>query len=281
MSNMSQQLSSSRPAATDHRPRVLVTGAASGIGKAVAERLHASGVAVVGLDRMPGGSAFPILATDLSDSDRIAKTVEGLEGSFTGLCNAAGVPGTAPWETVLRVNFLGLRELTRAVADRMPHGGSIVSIASQAGYQIPQDTGLAEQVLRTEDWGEIESALGGDGHFRADPYGFTKHFVHRATALWAAERIGRGIRCTSVSPGPVNTPIAQDFRHHMGDDRYNAAVQAAGRLAEPDDIADVIFFLLSDAARWVNGIDISVDGGLSAVRSTASLQTVSRQDVRA
>lgn len=276
MSNISQQPSSARSAAASPRPRVLVTGAASGIGKAVAERLHVSGVDVVGLDRMPGGSAFPILATDLSDRGQIAKTVAELEGPFTGLCNAAGVPGTAPWDTVLRVNFLGLRELTRAVAGLMPQGGSIVTIASQAGYQIPQDTGLAEQILRTDDWGEIESSLGVNDHFRADPYGFTKHFIHRATAPWAAEWIGRGIRCTSVSPGPVNTPIAQDFRHHMGEDRYDAAVQAAGRLAEPDDIADVIFFLLSDAARWVNGIDISVDGGLSAVRSTASLQSLPR-----
>lgn len=273
--------SSSPTSPRSQRPRILVTGAASGIGKAIADKLHASGVEVVGLDRNPSGSAYPVLATDLSDKDRIRETVAQLDGTFTGLCNAAGVPGTAPWDTVLRVNFLGLRELTRALVDLMPTGGSIVNIASQAGYQIPQDTGLAEQLLNNEDWEEAISLLENDEAFQADPYGFSKHFVHRATPAWAARWVAQGIRCTSVSPGPVNTPIAQDFRDHMGADRYDAAVQATGRLAEPEDISDVAHFLLSDAARWVNGIDISVDGGLSAVRTAARSLISSGQEASA
>lgn len=246
--------------------RVLVTGAASGIGAAIARKLHADGVDVVGLDRSAGGTDFPILSTDLSDRERIHSTVAALEGSFTGLCNAAGLPGTAPWEPVLRVNYLGLRELTDAVAASMPSGSSVVNIASQAGYQIPQGTGLATLSEAIRDWGDLEDRLNEDPQFMADPYGFTKHFVHHLTVSRAAEWISRGVRCNSVSPGPVRTPIAADFRKQMGEERYDGAVKKVGRMGEPEDVADVVCFLLSERSRWINGIDIAADGGLSAVR---------------
>lgn len=262
----------SKPKNLPLAPRVLVTGAASGIGSAVAQKLHSAGVEVVGLDRVAGGSDFPILATDLSDRARIHDTVASLEGTFTGLCNAAGLPGTAAWDSVLRVNYLGLRELTDTLAPLMPRGSSIVSIASQAGYNVPQDTGLASRANGTADWAELEAFLGQDERFMADPYGFSKHFVHHLTTYRAAGLVSSGVRCTSVSPGPVQTPIAAEFRRQMGEDHFDAAVNRVGRMAEPDDVADVICFLLSDAARWVNGTNIATDGGLSAVRAVDGKQ---------
>ena len=66
----------------------------------------------------------------------------------------------------------------------------------------------------------------------------------------------------SVSPGVVDTPILPDFRASMGDAAIDTATAEAGRLAEPDDIAPVIAFLLSTDAQWVNGVDLRVDGGL-------------------
>jgi NAD(P)-dependent dehydrogenase (short-subunit alcohol dehydrogenase family) len=70
----------------------------------------------------------------------------------------------------------------------------------------------------------------------------------------------------SVSPGVVDTPILADFRASMGDAAIDTATAEAGRLAEPDDIAPVIAFLLSPDAGWVNGVDLRVDGGLVGSR---------------
>lgn len=248
------------------KQRIIVTGAASGIGAAVAAKLHASGIEVVGLDRTAGGTEFPILQTDLSVRDSVLETVEQLDGEFTGLCNAAGVPGTVPWDAVLRINYLGLRDLTDGLVGKMQPGASIVNIASQAGYQVPQDSGLLAKVLGITDWGKAEEMLAADEQFMANPYGFSKHFVHGLTVQCSAEWQGLGIRSNSVSPGPVRTPIAADFRKQMGQENFDAAVNKVGRMGEPEDIAGVICFLLSDTAQWINGVDIAVDGGLSAVR---------------
>lgn len=67
------------------------------------------------------------------------------------------------------------------------------------------------------------------------------------------------------------TPLADDFRASMGDERYDGATRAVGRVATTTDIAEVVLFLLSPRSAWVNGTDIATDGGLMAVRRSAAL----------
>src|SRR5699024_325584 len=78
-----------------------------------------------------------------------------------------------------------------------------------------------------------------------------------------------GMRTNTVSPGTVDTPLLPDFRATIGEDAVNGAARWAGRHARPADIADVVAFLASDAARWVNGVDLPVDGGYAAQITTA------------
>ncbi|MFT6447545.1 MAG: NADP-dependent 3-hydroxy acid dehydrogenase YdfG [Sulfitobacter pontiacus] len=75
---------------------------------------------------------------------------------------------------------------------------------------------------------------------------------------------GRGIRVNAASTGPVETPILQQFRDVLGDERVNSNVDAVGRAGTPDDITPAILFLCSDAARWINGTNLATDGGLEA-----------------
>ena len=93
-------------------------------------------------------------------------------------------------------------------------------------------------------------------------YRFSKQVLIEWTLQASVAWRGSGVRVVSVSPGVVDTPILPDFRASMGDAAIDSATAEAGRLAEPDDIAPVIAFLLSDGARWVNGVDVRVDGGL-------------------
>jgi NAD(P)-dependent dehydrogenase (short-subunit alcohol dehydrogenase family) len=75
---------------------------------------------------------------------------------------------------------------------------------------------------------------------------------------------GRGIRINAVSPGPVETPILQQFREVLGDARVDSDINRCGRAGTSEEIAPIILFLCSDAARWINGANIPVDGGLEA-----------------
>jgi NAD(P)-dependent dehydrogenase (short-subunit alcohol dehydrogenase family) len=88
--------------------------------------------------------------------------------------------------------------------------------------------------------------------------------------LWTARAAhqplfkARGIRVNAVSPGPVETPILGEFRAVLGDARVDSDIARVGRSGTPADVAPAILFLCSDGARWINGANLPVDGGLEA-----------------
>ncbi len=243
--------------------RFVVTGAASGIGQATAEKLLAAGADVVSLDRNPPTAAVGRhIEVDLASPRSIGAALEQLDGEFDGLLNVAGIPGTAPGDLVLAVNSLAVRHLTEAFFERLRPGGSVVIVSSTAGFGWPQRLEAIRELLATDTFEE------GAAWFKAHPqqgnaYNFSKEVTTVYTMMMGLAMAQMGFRINAVLPGPVETPILVDFEASMGKDTLDGVKELLGRHARPDDIADAILFLASDAARWINGHPLVVDGGIT------------------
>lgn len=251
--------------------RIVVTGAASGIGHAVADALCKAGAEVHSLDRnAPTAPVARHIAVDLADPNSIDAALEQLDGTYDALLNIAGVPGTAPGETVFAVNTLATRMLAEAFMQKLSPNGSVVVVSSTAGFGWPQRLPQIREFLATDTYAE------GAQWFRDHPqqgntYNFSKEcttvFVHSMGLAFHED----GHRINAVLPGPVATPILQDFRDSMGAETIDGVETLLGRHASPEDIADVVLFLASDAARWINGEAICVDGGLTGAVASGSV----------
>ncbi len=250
---------------TEHDAPVLVTGAASGIGLATVVRLVADGRAVIGLDRRESPACETRLC-DLSDPAAIDAAVASLPDALSGLANVAGVPGTAPAETVLRVNFLGTRHLTEALAPRLIPGSAVVNVASVVAARDPASRETVAQLLNTTGFHDGLTWCRNHAMSGAEAYKFSKQTLIEWTLVASVALRERGVRVLSVSPGVTDTPILGDFRASMGEEAIDRAVAEAGRVGSPADIGSVIAFLLSADAGWVNAVDLRVDGGLVGAR---------------
>jgi NAD(P)-dependent dehydrogenase (short-subunit alcohol dehydrogenase family) len=243
--------------------RFVVTGAASGIGNAVAERLLAAGAEVVSLDRnTPAAAVTRHIEVDLANPRSIDAAVEQLDGEFDGLMNVAGIPGTAPADLVLAVNSLAVRHLTEAFFERLNPGGSVTIVSSTAGFGWPARLEAIRDLLATDTFEE------GAAWFKANPqqgnaYNFSKEVTTVYTMTMGLAVVQMGLRVNAVLPGPVETPILADFEESMGKDNLDGVKELLGRHADPADIASALLFLASDEARWINGHALVVDGGIT------------------
>lgn len=243
---------------------IIVTGVSSGIGAETARQVRAAGARVVGVDRnAPSVEVDAFHQVDLLDEAALDGLIEALKPLHAdGLANIAGVPPTAPPEVVVAVNLVALKRLTLGLVDSLADGASIVNLASLAGIgwegetaRIKAADGLAHD--------RVAGFCADQGITPENSYFFTKQalvaWTHQHRWTWR----DRGIRMNAVSPGPVVTPIHQDFLKSLGK-RAEEDARIMDRPATPEDIAPVVTFLLSPAAGWLRGTNIAADGGMRA-----------------
>jgi NAD(P)-dependent dehydrogenase (short-subunit alcohol dehydrogenase family) len=245
---------------------IIVTGASSGIGGEVARLARFSGAQVIGLDRNdPLITLDGFVKADLGDPASIDQAIAALPEKFDGLVNAAGVPGTASVELVARINYLGLRHLTEGVVGRLNPGGSIVNFASVLGGEWLQRVELHKALATTSGFAEGERWLAANPVPQATCYQYFKE----ALIVWTFGQaqqwfLQHDIRMNCVAPGPVFTPILGDFVAMLGEERVANDAPRMKRPGFGDEIAPPVTFLLSDASRWINGVNLPIDGGLAS-----------------
>jgi 2,3-dihydro-2,3-dihydroxybenzoate dehydrogenase len=245
----------------------LVTGAAQGIGAAVARTLADSGAHVVAVDSNAerlatavakleaeglSACAHPVDVRDSDAVEALVRRVEAGPGPIDILVNAAGVLRTGPavelpdhhWHEVFSVNVDGVFHVSRTVARRMiPRGrGAIVTVASNAGG-VPR----------------VDMAA----------YAASKAASAQFTRCLGLELAEYGIRCNVVSPGSTDTPMLRSMHGEQFDPAFaiegSPAAYRVGiplrKLAQPQDVADAVAFLVSDQAGHITMHDLYVDGG--------------------
>lgn len=245
---------------------LLVTGAASGLGRATALRGAAAGYAVaVGTfagdpydaDEVvaaivdAGGTAITVGANVRDSAELVAAvaTVTAQFGRLDAVVANAGVLKRAPldeltdedWDRIVDIDLTGVMRTVRAAVPALGADGAVVVVSSIAG-----------------------GSVGWAGH---TPYTSAKAGLIGFVRSAALELGPRGIRINAVLPGVIESPQSLDPVNSGGPDGLvrSAASIPVGRVGQPADVADVIVFLLSDAARYVTGQHLAVDGGLTAI----------------
>jgi NAD(P)-dependent dehydrogenase (short-subunit alcohol dehydrogenase family) len=241
----------------------IVTGASSGIGRAIALLLAREGAKVVVSDlnaqhneetaaliQAQGGEAWPI-PCDVSNPEDCKRLVHETQKHFGHLdiaCNCAGVLGPAAltadypledWDRVIKVDLSG------------------VFYGMQAQINAMQQRGCGSII-------NIASILGTVGGPRSPAYAAAKHGVIGLTQTAAWEYGAKGLRINAVGPGYIHTPMVKGLEDRP--DTLNAlmAAHALGRLGKPEEVAEVVAWLASDRASFVTGAFYAVDGGYLA-----------------
>lgn len=246
--------------------KILVTGVSSGIGAETARILRFHGASVIGIDRnSPSLTLDDFVQADLSSPEGIDEALLQLPEAVDGLCNIAGVPGTADPQLVASVNYLGLRYLTEAIHPRIQPGGSIVNVSSVLGAQWPDRLEMHKALGATAGFHEGRQWL------ERNPVQpeFCYQYFKEALIVWTLTKAqewfkSTGVRMNCIAPGPVFTPILNDFVTMLGEARTQADAHRITRPAYADEVAAAIAFLCAEESRWINGASIPVDGGLSS-----------------
>lgn len=224
--------------------RVVVTGAASGLGAAIAHACMAEGAEVTAIDRV--ATAFPdSRICDVGNEDSVSKALAGLP-RVDALVNSAGVSRRAPvdeakmadFEAVMHVNLRGSFLVSKQVLPLMrTTGGAILHLASVVGV-----TGTRNRAA----------------------YSASKGAIIALTRNMALDYAPDGVRVNCLCPGFVRTPLLAGIMDDVERVERLTALHPLGRLGEPEDIANAALFLLSDQAAWITGQAIAVDGGFTA-----------------
>ncbi len=233
----------------------LVTGGSRGIGKAIVELLAARGAKVAftygkskeAADQLAGEVGGHAIQADAADAEAAKRSIEEatskLGGKLDILVNNAGVFLTGPvgefpqdqFDRQLDVNVSGVWHTTNAAVAHMNDHGRIVNIGSVVGERIPFPG--------------------------ASAYGMTKHAVAGLTKGWARDLAPRGITVNIVEPGPIATEMNPEDGEMS--DGMRAGVPL-GRYGKPWEVAELVAFLASPAAAYVNAAHITIDGGMNS-----------------
>ena len=253
--------------------RVIVTGAASGMGAATAQILVELGAEVHAIDiKKPDLTGLASYTEcDLRDPSQIDDSVKKIGKIVNALFNCAGLPNTFPNLDVMLVNFCGLRHLTEAVIPNMLEGSAIASIASTAGIGWMQNMAVLFELLGTPDFASARAWCEVHPTELQNAYGLSKEAINAYTAQRSFVLARQGIRMNCVNPGPTDTPMMPEFEKAVGKRYMDNFPVPLGRHAVAEEQGWPMVFLNSPRSSFLTGHQLDVDGGFKGALFTGQI----------
>jgi len=250
---------------------VVITGCFSGMGEATARLLLEQGAEVHGVDYKK--SALPLASftsVDLRDQAAIDGAVGSLPKKIDALFNCAGVPSTFAPLDIFKVNYIGPRHLTDLLLPRIPAGGAIACIASTAAFLWQHKVAEVMPLVNLSSF--ADAVAWAEKHLESTPDAYTpsKAAIIVWTLTSSTRLIKRGIRMNCVLPGPTATPFMDAQSTITPDEAIDVFTYPINRRSTPAEQAAPLVFLNSDAASYVNGVALPVDGGFMGGLATGT-----------
>jgi NAD(P)-dependent dehydrogenase (short-subunit alcohol dehydrogenase family) len=246
--------------------RVVVTGAASGMGASTARMVRELGGEVVALDiRKPETPVAEFIQIDLNDRASIEAAVAELgDAPIDAVFNCAGLPNTFPGQQVMAVNFLGHRHLTEALVPKMRKGGAIAFVASVGGLNWMSHMAELGELAGITDYDAARQWCEDHDTLVAEGYSLSKEAITYYTMARCGDLLKKGIRINCLSPGPTDTAMMPKFEEAMGKQYMDDFPKPIGRNSTADEQAAILVFLNSSAASYIAGHNLMADGGFLA-----------------
>jgi NAD(P)-dependent dehydrogenase (short-subunit alcohol dehydrogenase family) len=236
----------------------IVTGGASGLGAAIAARLHEGGASVCVFDLAPDAAPaeYFAVAVDVADDESVDAAVAAVAEKFGRIdivVNNAGIGAlgtvedndTAEWQRVWNVNVIGMARVSKAA---LPHLRRSASAAIVNTGSVAAVVGMPQRAL----------------------YSATKGAVLALSRAMAADHLREGVRVNAVNPGTADTPWVERLLAAADDPAQERAALGArqphGRLVSPAEIADAVAYLASPRSGSTTGVELNVDGGMQSLR---------------
>jgi NAD(P)-dependent dehydrogenase (short-subunit alcohol dehydrogenase family) len=255
--------------------RVVVSGGGgAGMGAAVVDDLVELGAEIHVLDlKEPTAKVAGFYQVDLRDPSAIDSAVAEIGGHVDALFNCAGLPGPphSGLDTML-VNFVAARHLTERVVPLMDGQGAVATVSSAGGIGWEHMMDVIAELLATKGFDEARRWLDARPELVGEGYLFSKQVIIVWTFHAALDLAPQGIRVNCTCPGPTDTPMMPSFVDYMGQEFMDAFPKPlGGRNSTPQEQAHVLVFLNSDAASYMTGSNVYVDGGFTAGLTTGRL----------
>lgn len=264
--------------------KLLITGATGGMGRASALLAARQGydlvLADLSLQKLESlaaqcqacGVAASACALDVTQSASIASLVRTLNeaGGVDAIIHTVGLsPQMADWRRIIDVDLVGTVALLEQTRPFLKVGGCTVAIASMSAYMVPPQEQIDQTFANplSADFHTRLEALNAAGHALTHSgmaYAYSKRALKQYVADHSPDWGKEGKRLVSISPGLIDTEMGRLENAAMDDFDAMRSLIALTRLGEPEDIAHTALFLVSDAAAYITGVDLLVDGGFVA-----------------